>query len=159
MKTWLWGRHLAKKDVLFIAFKGSGLAHVFYCWRGTNVHEKATETPPIMPLISFLGGSTKIPRKAHENQPRVRRCFECNGSEPRKPTKYPPEPRKPTKYPRKLHERATNSKKKWWLLGSPLDSRAGLSKFVERGHQTCAKNAHPHDQSLVSEASGLHTRS
>ena len=115
----------------------------------------------------IFSGSTKIPRKTHENGPSVRKCFGRNDSEPRKPHENS------TKSPRKLHERATNFKNSgssacpWRVV---RESPRILWNF---GHQTCArgaKNTRPHDESAcatccpntsaikkISEASGFHT--
>ena len=61
LRIWLWGKHLGRKEVLFSAFHGSGLAHVFDRRRaptstkgsqkhpdnaiGRGVHKKPTKSP------------------------------------------------------------------------------------------------------------------
>ena len=135
---------------------------------GAPMSTKRPRKPPENATNFVFSGSTKIPRKTHENQPRVRKCFECNASEPRKSHENS------TKSPRKLHERATNSKNSG-SLARPWTVVRDLRILWNFGHQTCArgaKNTHPHDESLVrlavqntcaiksmSEASGFHTRS
>ena len=112
---------------------------------GAPTSTKRPRKPPDFATNFVFSGSTKIPRKTHENRPRVRRCFERNDSEPRKSHENS------TKSPRKLHERATNSKNSG-SLARPWTVVQDFRILTNSGHQTCergAKNTRPHDENPV----------
>ena len=63
-----------------VLFSVSNAVRVFSIAGGAPASRKGHENPPILPPISLLVG----PGKSHKDRPRVRSCFECNDSEPRK---------------------------------------------------------------------------
>ena len=90
---------MAKKELLFRAFEGSGLAHVFYTAGGTRRPRKGNKkTHTDNATNSVCSGSTKIPRKTLENWPKREKLFESNDWQREIPTETP----------QSLQEKSTN---------------------------------------------------